>query len=90
MIDAQVIRRSIGGDLLINPLQDRDLPPQFLEVLLSLAAPTFGQPRAESIDQKRSAEHAFVASHKVGGTPKNQMRPHNHAAFSQPDDHEAC
>ena len=87
-IDSQVMRQSIGGHLLIEPLQNGNLAPEFREALLPSTDPAFDIPTLRPSDPKRSAKDTLEAPQKVGRTPENPMRSRNHAASSLPDGYE--
>jgi hypothetical protein len=87
-IDSQVMRQSIGWHLLIEPLQNGNLSPEFCETLLPSTGAAVDIPAARPIDPKRPAEHTLAATQKVGRTPENPMRSRNHAASSLPDGYE--
>lgn len=87
-IDAQVMRQAIGWHLLIEPLQNGNLSPEFRETLLPSTGAAFDIPTTRPIDSKQATEDTLAAPQKVGRTPENPMRFRNHAAPSLPDGYE--
>jgi hypothetical protein len=65
-IESQDMRQPIRQYLLIEALQDCNLAPEFRETLLPWTGPAFDIATPRPIDTKRTTEHTFAATQKVG------------------------
>lgn len=81
-IYSQVMRQSIGRNLLVESLPDRDLAPKFRKALPSMTAAICTMPASSPFDRQRSAEHASATSQTAGCTPDNSIGLCSHAAAS--------